>query len=271
MLKSSRSTIVRALGWLVLVLWYFLAIEGRSKNADAFGFYVDRECGRQQLERARTSSTRTGGDFLRIKKRLLHCPSHEASGSRIGRTHALRSTGGALGVPESSPVHPKEQQHSPIPIISKIRNFTTKNFFLVGMFVAVGLARAFPAAGKNGGVLRPELFIGNYGVTTIFLLSGLSLELAQLREAALNWKLNAIIQTATFVAWPFLIGVPLSNMLARLSFFPQPLLDGLLILSCLPTTVNMCVILTANAGGNMASALCNAVMSNLMGIFATPA
>ena len=132
-------------------------------------------------------------------------------------------------------------------------------------------AAGVEGAGKNGGVLRPELFIGNYGVTTIFLLSGLSLELAQLKEAALNWKLNALIQTATFVAWPFLIGVPLSNMLARLSFFPQPLLDGLLILSCLPTTVNMCVILTANVGGNMASALCNAVMSNLMGIFATPA
>ena len=139
------------------------------------------------------------------------------------------------------------------------------------MFVAVALARAFPALGKNGGVLRPELFIGNYGVTIIFLLSGLSLELAKLKKAASNWRLNALIQTASFVAWPFLVGLPLKNLLATFHILPQPLLDGVLILSCLPTTVNMCVILTSNAGGNVASALCSAVISNLMGIFATPA
>lgn len=141
------------------------------------------------------------------------------------------------------------------------------------MFVAVGLARAFPAAGKNGGLLRPELFVGRYGVTAIFLLSGLSLELSQLRQAASNWKLNGLVQAASFVGWPYLVGLPLTRLLATLlrGVFPQPLLDGLLILACLPTTVNMCVILTANAGGNVASALCNAVLSNLLGIFATPA
>ena len=67
------------------------------------------------------------------------------------------------------------------------------------MFVAVGFARAFPSLGRNGGVLRPELFIGKYGVTLIFLLSGLSLELAQLREAVADWKLNSLIQSMTFV------------------------------------------------------------------------
>jgi len=48
------------------------------------------------------------------------------------------------------------------------------------------------------------------------------------------------------------------------------LLDGILILSCLPTTVNMCVILTRSAGGSVASALCNAVIGNLFGVFVTP-
>jgi len=33
----------------------------------------------------------------------------------------------------------------------------------------------------------------------------------------------------------------------------------------------MCVILTRSAGGNVSSALCNAVIGNMMGIFATPA
>jgi len=156
-------------------------------------------------------------------------------------------------------------------MLAKLRAFASKNFFLVGMFVAIGLAQAFPDLGKNGGVLRPELFIGKYGVTLIFLLSGLSLELSQLKEAASNWKLNGLTQVMTFAAWPYLIGLPLTAFLQTLHVFPPALLAGILVMSCLPTTVNMCVILTANAGGNVASALCNAVLSNLLGIFATPA
>ena len=150
--------------------------------------------------------------------------------------------------------------------VSKFRSFASKNFFLVGMFVAVSLAKALPELGKNGGVLRPELFIGKYGVTLIFLLSGLSLEASQLSSAIQNYQLNGWIQASSFLIWPLLIGWPLTRILP----LPQPLLDGLLILTCLPTTVNMCVILTSAAGGNVATALCNAVLSNMAGIFVTP-
>lgn len=157
--------------------------------------------------------------------------------------------------------------------MNQYRAFASKNFFLVGMFVAVGLARLAPTLGRNGGILRPELFIGRYGVTFIFLLSGLSLELAQLKDAASNIKLNSLIQLGTFAAWPFLLGLPLVTLIGKHlpTFFPSALLDGILILTCLPTTVNMCVILSRTAGGNTASALCNAIISNLIGIFLTPA
>jgi len=157
--------------------------------------------------------------------------------------------------------------------ITKFRKFAGKNFFLLGMFVAVALARAFPALGKNGGILRPELFVGKFGVTFIFLLSGLSLELSKLKAAASNFKLNSLVQLMTFVAWPFLVGVPIVSAFTHFlpGVLPPALLDGLLIMTCLPTTVNMCVILTGTAGGNVASALTNAVISNLAGIFLTPA
>eukprot|EP00977_Amphora_coffeiformis_P013179 scaffold3402_cov169-Amphora_coffeaeformis.AAC.22 len=157
--------------------------------------------------------------------------------------------------------------------MEKFRAFASKNFFLVGMFVAVGLARLAPTLGRNGGILRPELFIGRYGVTFIFLLSGLSLELSQLKDAASNIKLNSLIQLGTFAAWPFLLGLPLVTLIRRYLplFLPSALLDGILILTCLPTTVNMCVILARTAGGNTASALCNAIISNLIGIVLTPA
>ena len=162
-------------------------------------------------------------------------------------------------------------------IISKFQTFVQSNSFLVGMFVAVALAKAAPALGKNGGVLRPELFIGKYGVGFIFLLSGLSLELSQLTAAISNIPLNALIQLCIFGAWPFLLGVPLTRstlLQVRLlppSIFPPAVRDGILILTCLPTTVNMNIILTGAAGGNVATSVCNAVVSNLAGIFVTPA
>jgi solute carrier family 10 (sodium/bile acid cotransporter), member 7 len=159
------------------------------------------------------------------------------------------------------------------PRLANVSAFCNKNFFLLGMFVAIGLARAFPALGKNGGMLRPELFIGKFGVMLIFLLSGLSLELSQLGKAAFNHKLNALIQLVTFAAWPLLVGLPLKYVFSTLlpNAFSPALLDGLLILSCLPTTINMCVILTSSAGGSTAAALWNAIISNVGGIFVTPA
>ena len=131
----------------------------------------------------------------------------------------------------------------------------------------------YPKLGVNGGILRPELFIGKYGVALIFLLSGLSLQLSELKNAFLNMKLNMMVQSTSFLAWPFLVGVPLVKIISTCfpTLLPASLLEGLLILSCLPTTVNMCVLLTGSAGGNVASALCNAVIGNMMGIFATPA
>ena len=176
---------------------------------------------------------------------------------------ALRSTKDAAG----------DSKEGSASVVEKFRTFAGKNFFLLGMFVAVGFARVFPALGKNGGVLRPELFIGKFGVTMIFLLSGLSLELSELKQAASSFKLNTMVQLVTFAAWPFLVGLPLTQAFATFlpGVFPKPLLDGLLILTCLPTTVNMCIILTSASGGNVASSLWNAVVSNLAGIFLTPA
>jgi sodium/bile acid cotransporter 7 len=158
------------------------------------------------------------------------------------------------------------------PFLDRLQKFVGKNFFLLGMVVAVSFARAFPELGRTGGVLRPELFIGNWGVTCIFLLSGLSLELSELTEAASNHKLNSLVQLITFGAWP-LVGLSLTHALRTFApgLLPPALLEGLLILTCLPTTVNMCILLTSACGGNVASALCNAVISNLAGVFLTPA
>ena len=206
-------------------------------------------------------SLRPGGG--QVHARPISLPLIRAHSSRDGRI-SLKSSAEECGSDERSRVLAR---------LDKVEKFVENNFFLVGMFVAVALARAFPALGRTGGVLRPELFIGKYGVALIFLLSGLSLELAQLTKAFSNVKLNAMVQLSIFAAYPFLVGTSLKATLGTVlpSVFPPALVDGLLILTCLPTTVNMNVILTSASGGNVAAALCNAVGSNLVGIFATPA
>lgn len=120
---------------------------------------------------------------------------------------------------------------------------------------------------------RPELFLGNYGVALIFLLSGLSLPTSRLTRALSNIKLNALIQICIFVLWPLLIGLPLKTLFSKLpsTIMLPALVDGIFILTCLPTTVNMCIMLTSAGGGNVAASICNAVLSNLAGIFITPA
>jgi hypothetical protein len=183
-------------------------------------------------------------------------------GAAVATTRALTSlrAGGDSASTESSR-------------ISNIATFANNNFFLLGMLVAVSLAKTFPSLGKNGGLLRPELLIGKFGITLIFLLSGLSLEASELTKAVANVKLNGLIQLATFGVWPLLVGVPLKWIFSTLfpTLMPTALVDGLLILTCLPTTINMCIMLTSAGGGNVATSICNAVISNLAGIFVTPA
>lgn len=156
-------------------------------------------------------------------------------------------------------------------VIARTKSFVSKQFFPLGMVVAVTFAKLLPWLGENGSILHPELFIGQYGVATIFLLSGLSVRLSEVSDAISNLPLNMAIQFATFVVWPFCIGLPSTKALESFNVLSRPLLDGLLILTCLPTTINMCVVLTSTSGGNVACSLCNAVMSNMAGIFITPA
>ena len=71
------------------------------------------------------------------------------------------------------------------------------------------------------------------------------------------------------IAFPALM-LPVISLLRKTSLDGR-LLDGLLVTSCLPTTVNMCVALTQASDGDVAAALTNAVIGNLLGVVVTPA
>jgi sodium/bile acid cotransporter 7 len=138
------------------------------------------------------------------------------------------------------------------------------DWFLVGMVACVALAWLFPQPGAHGGWLMPEL-LNKVGVASIFLLNGLALAPASLRAGALQWPLHGVVQLATFLLFPLL-----GMALVAVGPFSDSLGLGLLFLCALPSTVSSSVALTAVARGNIAGALFNATLSNLIGVVLTP-
>ena len=153
-----------------------------------------------------------------------------------------------------------------VSVCTDLRAWAAKNWFLAGLFAAVGLAWIFPGAGAPGGWLHPGITT-KLGVALIFFLQGMSLSLPALKSGAFQWRLHLMVQLFTFVVFP-LIGLGLNLLLGR--WLPADLRLGFLYLCVLPSTISTSVVLTAVAGGNTAAALFNATLSNLLGLVFTP-
>ena len=61
--------------------------------------------------------------------------------------------------------------------------FIAKNWFLIGLFLAIFLAKLEPSIGRKGGILMPEITIKYFAVCLIFLNSGLSLKSEEFKKA----------------------------------------------------------------------------------------
>jgi len=147
-----------------------------------------------------------------------------------------------------------------------MKAWLAKNWFIVGLLGAVGLAFALPAPGARGGWLYPEVST-KLAIALIFLLQGLALALDSLREGLFRWRLHVLVQAFTYLVFP-LLGLALDAVLGR--FLPAELRLGFLFLAVLPTTVSTAIVFTSLAGGNAAGALLNATVSNMLGVIVTP-
>ena len=101
----------------------------------------------------------------------------------------------------------------------------------------------------------------------MFFLSGLTLPTSELAAAAYRVREHTFIQGVSLVVLPMIMWSITTLLGARIS---ATLRAGLLVMSALPTTVNMCVALTRSAGGNEALAIFNAVIGNVLGVVVTP-
>lgn len=141
-----------------------------------------------------------------------------------------------------------------------------KEWFLVGMVVAIAMATVTSEFGRSGGVFHLDQLTG-IGVAIVFFLHGLGLSPQAIKAGITNWRLHVFIQMATFVVYPILWVIFGEAFLA---YMPAALAFGFCYLLVLPSTISSSVAMTSVGKGNVPGAIFNASLSSVIGVFITP-
>ncbi|MBL4246898.1 bile acid:sodium symporter [Vibrio fluvialis] len=141
-----------------------------------------------------------------------------------------------------------------------------KEWFLVGMVVAIALATVTSEFGRSGGVIHLDQLTG-IGIAIVFFLHGLGLSPQAIKAGLTNLRLHVYIQMATFVVYPTLWVIFGEAFLA---YMPSALAFGFCYLLVLPSTISSSVAMTSVGKGNVPGAIFNASLSSILGVFITP-
>lgn len=162
-----------------------------------------------------------------------------------------------------------------------------RHWFILAVLVSVWLAHLNPQIGRKGGPLRPEFTVKYGAVAIIFFLSGLTLKTERLAAAAWNYKIHLFVQCYTLVLVPllmislvvllkFALGLvfqvdasSVSDGKSDVAVFTA-LLQGFLVVGCMPPPVSSAVILTKVVGGDVAVAIFNSTLGSFLGILVSP-
>ncbi|KAI7857347.1 SBF-like CPA transporter family-domain-containing protein [Circinella umbellata] len=146
-----------------------------------------------------------------------------------------------------------------------------KYWFLLGLAIVIVLGYAVPDVARKGGYIRAEWSIKWGAVILIFLISGLSLRTRILTQTFMRIRLHLLVQIINLIIIPFFV-FGLVILLFKMQVPMNSLvLMGVVIAASTPTTVSSNVVMTKNAKGNEATALMNAAVGNVLGIFISPA
>jgi sodium/bile acid cotransporter 7 len=137
--------------------------------------------------------------------------------------------------------------------------------FIVTLLAAAVVASFLPVTGRALDVLKQVSLVA---IGLLFFLYGARLSTAETLAGLRNWRLHLVILSTTFAVFPVL-GLALQVLDGNL--LTPGLASGVLLLTLVPSTVQSCVVYTRVAGGNVAGAVVSASMSNLIGVFLTPA
>lgn len=136
---------------------------------------------------------------------------------------------------------------------------------MAALLAVAVLGTLLPASGETYDVLRVVAMVA---IGVLFFLYGVRLSTGETIAGLVNWRLHLAILATTFVAFP-LAGLALRGLIEPV--VGAGLAAGVLLLCLVPSTVQSNVVFTRMAGGDTAGAVVAASMSNLIGVFLTPA
>lgn len=145
-----------------------------------------------------------------------------------------------------------------------MKSFLTKNWFTIGIIVALVLGFLIP---KVGITLNTNSVFSTVLIVLLFLISGFKLPTEAIKAGMKDIRVHLLIQLFIFVVTPALM---------YFTSFPfRDVMDGRLIvgiyaLACLPTTISSCIVFTQIAGGNVVATMFNAAFANIVGILLSP-
>ena len=138
--------------------------------------------------------------------------------------------------------------------------------FLVLLLGAVAAASLLPCRGEGAVIFG---WITNAAITLLFFLHGAKLSRQAVMAGVGHWRLHLLVGAATYILFPAL-GLAI-RFLGQGRVDPtNHLLDGILFLCLLPSTVQSSIAFTSIARGNVPAAVCSATLSNVGGVFLTP-
>ncbi|MGW4276472.1 bile acid:sodium symporter family protein [Streptomyces seoulensis] len=136
--------------------------------------------------------------------------------------------------------------------------------YIVLLIATVGLAALLPARGPAADVASGA---STAAIAFLFFLYGARLSTREALDGLKHWRLHVTVLACTFVVFP-LLGIAARGLVPVL--LDQPLYQGLLFLTLVPSTIQSSIAFTSIARGNVPAAICAGSFSSLVGIVLTP-
>ena len=138
------------------------------------------------------------------------------------------------------------------------------DWYLVLIILMAVAASVAPARGEVAVWLgwASKILIG-----VVFFLHGARLSREAVLRGLTHWRLHLLILSVTFGLFP-LLTVGIAHLPAWIT--PPELASGIILLGCLPSTIQSSIAFVGVARGNVPAAVASASASNMLGVFLTP-
>jgi sodium/bile acid cotransporter 7 len=136
--------------------------------------------------------------------------------------------------------------------------------YILLLLGTVGLAALLPARGTGADVASGA---STAAIAFLFFLYGARLSTREAMDGLRHWRLHVTVLACTFVVFP-LLGLASRGLVPV--FLTDPLYQGLLFLTLVPSTIQSSIAFTSLARGNVPAAICAGSFSSLVGIVVTP-